>query len=142
MRNEKNISYVDTKYGYIYQPKHSKKIDTKISNLKEVGCTSIICDLGDRKNLDALLDKAKIRDRIVFYDHSVFQTVSELHDMYELGLGEIDGSPSFTCEFYDWSLYHDLAHTPEDTAKYRKRNARRRRIKSVSDSVSKLVGFE
>ncbi|PCJ47370.1 MAG: hypothetical protein COA74_11660 [Gammaproteobacteria bacterium] len=128
MRYVGDICYGGTRYGYIHQQKRSKHLKQKIAKLKEFGCTEIACDIGNRKNLDKLLAKATLRDHIYFYDHSVFQTHSELLDIYDLGMGAIDGSPSFRCDFYDRDTLFDLAHTPEDTAKYRKRHARQRRF--------------
>lgn len=134
MRYVGDICYGGTRYGYIHQPKSNKRLEKKIAKMKEFACTEIVFDIGsgNRENLDKLLEKATLRDHILFYDHSVFQTTDELFDVYDLGMGLDDDNPSFTCAFYNRETLFDLAHTPEDTERFRKRHERQRRVDAVT----------
>ena len=130
MQNVGDICLGGTRYGYIHEPKNTKNLARKTVELQEFGCANIICDVGvgNRENLDKLLEKANFRDHILFYDHSAFQTVDELYDVFDLSIGPIEGSPGFAHDFFNDTDASELAHTPEDTAMYRKRHARRRRF--------------
>ena len=138
MRYVGDICTGGKRYGYVHQPVKNRQLTKKVAISKRQACTDIVCDIGSRENLDGLLDKATFRDHILFYDHSVFQTQSELHDIYDLGIGAIDSDPGFTCDFYLRDTLFDLAHSPQDTAKIRKRAAWSKWIKSVHE---KLLAF-
>ncbi|MCU7846940.1 MAG: hypothetical protein KZQ89_02875 [Candidatus Thiodiazotropha sp. (ex Lucinoma kastoroae)] len=110
-----------------------KELSEKIATLKNYSCTEIVSDIGSRDNLDLLLEKVTILDHIYFYDYSVFQTVDELYDMFDLGISGSDGDSKFVCDVYIKETYRYLAHTPEDTARLRKRHQRQRRFNAVID---------
>jgi len=138
MRYVGDICFGGKRYGYVHQPVKDRHLAKKVATLKRHACCDISIDIGSRVNLDALLQKATIRDHILFYDHSVFQTVDELHDIYDLGMGSVDGSASFTCDFHNEETLLDLFHTPEDTSLSRKRHARQRKIKAATNWVLNL----
>ena len=131
MRYVGDICAGGKRYGYVHQPVRNRQLTKKVAILKRQACTDIVCDIGSRENLDGLLDKATFRDHILFYDHSVFQTQSELHDIYDLGIGPANGSPSFTCDFHKEETLLDLSHTAEETSAFRRKNARRRKVKAA-----------
>ena len=141
MRDVDIIGYGGIRYGYVHHPRKDKELTRKLAKLEELGCTDITCDIGVVKNRTSRLEKATFRDHILFYDHAAFQTVDELHDMYEIGLGSVDGSPSFTCDFYDRDTLLDLAHTPEDTARYRRRRLRQRKLESILSCLLAPLSF-
>jgi hypothetical protein len=130
MRHVDITGYGGVRYGYVYHPKKDKLLKEKIAKLQEFGCKDITHDVGEVKNMKTLLNKATFRDHILFFDHAAFKTVDELHAMYELGLGSVDGTPGFVCDFYDKGTLLDLGHSPEDTARNRRRRARQQKLGS------------
>lgn len=138
MRNVGFVSVGGTRYGYIHQSEENKKIRQKRAKLEMLGCTNIIIDIGDRVNLDSLLEKATFRDHIYFYDHSVFKTMDELFEMSQLSFGDDEGDLGVQFDIFDTNFYP--LYSEDDTIYSRKRTIQQRRFDAIYEFVSKPFG--
>lgn len=108
MRNVKVPCYGGIQYGYVYQESDDRYLKRKIAALEKLGCTHIYTDIDSQYNFDELMKRVTFRDHVLFYDHSLFKTLDQYHDL--LGdkafgkFGDYDDDIGFEMDFVNSDL--------------------------------------